>query len=64
MYDDDDDDDYNYDIATKWYSLVSECCIIKKEQDSISLASPYLSLSNFQLEITTGYGVRATMIKG
>ena len=28
MYDDD-DDYYNYDIATKWYSLVSECCIIK-----------------------------------
>ena len=41
MYDDD-DDDYNYDIDTKWYSLVSECCIIKKEQDSISLA--YISI--------------------
>ena len=33
-------DDYYYyedDTATKWYSLASECYIINKEQDSISL---------------------------
>ena len=42
----DDDDDYYYDTATKWYSLVSKCYIINKEQDSMSLAYPYLSLSN------------------
>ena len=44
-------DDYYYyedDTATKWYSLASECYIINKEQDSISLVYPYLSLSNLE----------------